>query len=152
LLLLALISFTLWTLLKKSPNAFQKLLGPNGVLIFTGFGTFIGVTLYLSLSRLKQLISDFKLTKDGNNYYFNNKPIAFSANGQQSVVVSQDVAGSDGVGGSYTVGISAGKRFWGLCYGLDKVDATRAAKYLSDNLSLAIEEREAASFPLSKLH
>jgi len=151
-LLVALICFILWSLLKNSPDAFQKPLGLNGWLVITGIALFIGVTLYLSFKRFKLLISDFRLTKQGDNLYINNEPVPLTANGEKPTVVIQDVAGSDGVGGSYTVGISSGKKFWGLCYELDEVDATKAAKYLSDNLGLTIEEKEAAAFPLFKLH
>lgn len=150
-LLVALIYFILWTPLKKSSNAFQKPLGLNGWLAITGIALFIGVTMYLSFKRFKRLISDFRITKQGDDLYINNEPVPLPANGEKLMVVIQDVAGSDGVGGSYTVGI-AGKNFWGLCYELDKVDAVKAAKYLSDNLSLTIKEREAAAFPLFKLH
>jgi hypothetical protein len=100
----------------------------------------------------KLLISNFTLYNQNNKLYINNQVVAPSVKGDNAIIIIQDVTGSDGLGSSFTIGISVGRKFLGLCYDLEKVDAIKIANYLSFNLGLSIEKREAAAFPLFKLH
>lgn len=150
LILISGISILFWTLLKKSPQAFQKPIDTKGALLLSGVALFIIVTLFLSTKRFKRLISNSRLTKQGA-LFLNGKKVSALTGGKKTHIVVQDVGASD-AGGSFTVGLSVGRKFWGLCYELSKEDATKVAKFLSSHLGLEMEYREAVFFPLFKLH
>ena len=152
LLLIALVVGLFWSLPKQSPTGLPKAVNLTEILLLSGFALFIGITLYLSFRRLKRLVADFKLYRREDSVYLNDELLVLGRDSEQALVVIQDVAGWKGIGGSYTVGIAVGKKFWGLCYELDKTDAAKAAKFISSHLGLTLEQREAATFPLFKLH
>jgi hypothetical protein len=151
-LLIALGVGIFWTLPKKSSNGFQKGIDLTEILVLIGFALFIGVTVFLSFRRLKKLVSNFRLAKQGGDLYLNNVVIARSNQSEQATIIIQDVGANGGVGGSKTVGVSVGKRFWGLCFELDDTDAAKAATFLSKHLGLPVNQREAAAFPLFNQH
>lgn len=149
--LIVLIGFIFWTLLEESPDAFRKEIDIKGMLMLGCTSLLIAVTLYLSFKRLSRVISNYTIKINGD-LYINGQVVAFLSNGEKAHVVIQNVGASGGVGGSYTVGMAVGKKFMGLCYELDKVDATKVAEFISSHLNLKIERREAAFFPLFRLH
>lgn len=151
LALIALIAIIFWTLLKQSPDAFRKQLDIKGILMLSCAGLFVVANLYLGFKRLSRVISNYTI-KINRDLYINGTVTAFLSTGEKANVVIQDVGAPGGLGGSYTVGIAVGKKLWGLCYELDEVDASKVAEFLSSHLNIKIERREAAFFPLLKLH
>lgn len=151
LLLVVLVAVLSSTLLKRSSNAFQKPMDTEAILLLSGAVLFIIVTLLFSTKRLIRVVSNVKLKKQ-DGLLLNGKRISSTVNRENPIVVVQNVGAAGGVGGSFTVGLSVGKKFWGLCYELDQADATKAAAFLSSHLGAEIEHREAVAFPLFKIH
>lgn len=147
----AIISCIFGTLPESSPNAFKKSLDIEGILLLVAVGLFLITTLYLGIKRLSRGLSNFN-NRIGDCLYINNKPVAYLNADQKVSVVIQAVAGHKGIGTSYTVGVASAKKFWGLCYELDNVDASKVANFLGQHLGLDVERKEAAAFPLFKLH
>lgn len=84
--------------------------------------------------------------------FINGEALSGLENNEKITVVIQDVAAMGGVGGSFTVGISQGKKFFGLCYELQERHAKEVAGFIAENLGYEIESREAVFFPLFNLH
>jgi hypothetical protein len=148
---IAIISYISWIVLKKSPDAFKKPLDVNGILLLSIACLLILTNLYLSIKRLARVLSDFNIEKS-DCLYINGKRVANTNAGAKATIVIQAVSGWKGIGTSYTVGIAAGKKFWGLCYELDDVDTNKVANFLSHHLGVEVERKESALFPLFKLH
>jgi hypothetical protein len=151
LVFIAIISYISSTVLEKSPDAFKKPLDVYGILLVSIACFLIILNLYLSTKRLARVLSDFKI-KTSDCLYINSKPVATLNAEEKATMVIQAVSGWKGIGTSYTVGVAAGKKFWGLCYELDDVDANKVANFLSRHLGLEVERKESALFPLFKLH
>jgi hypothetical protein len=151
IIFIAIISYISWTILEQSPGAFKKPLDVNGILLVSIACLLIIVNLYLSIKRLVRVLSGFNIKKS-DCLYINSKPVANLNAGEKATIVIQAVSGWKGIGTSYTVGVAAGKKFLGLCYELDHVDATKVGNFLSHQLSLEVERKESALFPLFKLH
>jgi hypothetical protein len=150
--LIVLFAVLFWVLpTKPSLGTSNKPFDISKILFLFGISIFIAITIYLSGKRLIRVLSNYTLKWD-NGLYINGKDVTLTLNTGAPTVVIQDVAASGGVGGSYTVGIGIGKKLVGLCYELDEVDAAKIASFLSHHLGLRIERKEAAAFPLFKLH
>jgi hypothetical protein len=151
IIFITIISYISWTVLEKSPDAFKKPLDVNGILLVSVACLLIIVNLYLSTKRLVRVLSDFSIKKS-DSLYINSKPVVNLNADPKATIAIQGVSGWKGIGTTYTVGVAAGKKFWGLCYELDNVDASKVANFLSRHLSLEVERKESALFPLFKLH
>lgn len=150
LVLLLLGGLLFWSLLAKSPNAFNKTIDFGGW-IFLGFvGVVLGIHLAFNIARFLRVISDFEVCKLPS-LTINGNPLNSTGNEDASIVV-QDVGAVGGIGGSFTVGLAQGKTFFGLCYELRKEHAKEIAEFMAENLGYRIDYREAVFFPLFKLH
>lgn len=151
IILLAIIYFISWSLLKKSPDAFKKPMDIKAIAMLSIASILIATHLFLSIKRLLRVIANFTLEKK-ESLYVNDVLITPTADDKRISVIIQNVSGQGGIGGSYTIGIGFGKKFRGLCYELDELDAKKVADFISTHLELPVENREAVAFPLFKLH
>lgn len=114
-----------WSLLTKSPNAFKKAIDFGGWFFLGLIGIILSVHLVFSIIRFLRVISDFKVCKLPS-LTINGNPL-YAAGNKEACIVVQDVGAVGGVGGSFTVGVAQGKKFFGLCYELKKEHAKEIA-------------------------
>ncbi len=147
------IGMTLLTrnLLNKSPDAFEKPISVTGMLFIGIFAGVVIAQIYLTIKRTIRLASDFELKKT-DVLCINNKPICNNSKNQEIQVVVQDVAVSFGAGGTSTIGLSCGKKFIGLCYGLDEKSASDVAQFIAECFNYRVVYKESAFFPLYSGH
>lgn len=136
---------------RRSPDSFPKPIELREIVFLSALGICTALTFYLSVKRLSRVVSNFKLKRQ-DSLFINGKTVALLPSGKTAAIVIQAVAGHKGIGTSHTVGVAVERKFWGLCYELDEIDAGKIADFLSSHLNLKIERREAAVFPLFKLH
>jgi hypothetical protein len=140
----------LWSLLAKSPNAFKKTIDFNGWLFLAFVATILSVHLIFSIIRFLRVVTDFEICKRPSLTV--NGSQLFDTCNKEVFIVIQNVGAVGSIGGSFTVGIARGRKFFGLCYELKKEHAREIAEFLAENLGYRIEYREAIFFPLFKLH
>lgn len=139
------------SLKQKSPHAFGVELSWTYTILLIFFCIVLITQLTFSIRRTIRIISDVKLCKH-DILLLKNEPVQKRNHAEKILIRIQDVGAIHGVGGAFTVGLSYGNNFFGLCFELKKSDAKIVAEFIASNLGYEIEYREAVAFPLFRLH
>lgn len=134
--------------INNSPDFLKKELSLTFWILFIIGIVIIIVHLIFGIKRLKRVVTNYKLCKK-DVLSINNRPLQIE---EEILIIVQDVIPIGGLGGSFTVGVSQGDHFFGICYDLKKKDANIIANFISETFHYRLEHRESILFPLYKLH